>query len=165
MADADNNEQYLEYRTEGSKTWTLDSGLTVKPYAGMKLRHTTDGGYQEHGGGDFNLKMSSSTETAVDSIVGLKLDYAGKNGWSANAMLEGGPNVSYAKSTRTASLQGAAGQDFNVDDGQQGGGVNSSAVVGVKYSAGDTQFAANAYQWKEDTVSDKGFMLNLKRSF
>ena len=165
VADADNNEQYLEYRTEGSKTWTLDSGLTVKPYAGMKLRHTTDGGYQEHGGGDFNLKMSSSTETAVDSIVGLKLDYAGKNGWSANAMLEGGPNVSYAKSTRTASLQGAAGQDFNVDDGQQGGGVNSSAVVGVKYSAGDTQFAANAYQWKEDTVSDKGFMLNLKRSF
>ncbi|HCW3113018.1 TPA: hypothetical protein OXC75_000798 [Citrobacter amalonaticus] len=165
VADADNNEQYLEYRTEGSKTWTLDSGLTVKPYAGMKLRHTTDGGYQEHGGGDFNLKMSSSTETAVDSIVGLKLDYAGKNGWSANAMLEGGPNVSYAKSARTASLQGAAGQDFNVDDGQQGGGVNSSAVVGVKYSAGDTQFAANAYQWKEDTVSDKGFMLNLKRSF
>ncbi len=50
--------------------------------------------------------MNSGSETAVDSIVGLKLDYAGKGGWSANATLEGGPNLSYSKSQRTASLQG-----------------------------------------------------------
>lgn len=47
--------------------------------------------------------MNSGSETAVDSIVGLKLDYAGKDGWSASATLEGGPNLSYAKSQRTAS--------------------------------------------------------------
>ncbi len=29
--------------------------------------------------------MNSGNETAVDSIVGLKLDYAGKDGWSATA--------------------------------------------------------------------------------
>ncbi|VEB53031.1 surface-exposed virulence protein BigA [Salmonella enterica subsp. enterica] len=38
-----------------------------------------------------NLSMNSGNETAVDSIVGLKLDYAGKDGWSATATLEGGP--------------------------------------------------------------------------
>lgn len=51
--------------------------------------------------------MNSGSETAVDSIVGLKLDYAGKDGWSANATLEGGPNLSYVKSQRTASVSGA----------------------------------------------------------
>lgn len=44
----------------------------------MKLRHSLEGGYQERNAGDFNLSMNSGSETAVDSIVGLKLDYAGK---------------------------------------------------------------------------------------
>lgn len=52
--------------------------------------------------------MNSGSETAVDSIVGLKLDYAGKDGWSASATLEGGPNLSYAKSQRMASPQAQA---------------------------------------------------------
>ncbi|QED64160.1 autotransporter outer membrane beta-barrel domain-containing protein [Escherichia coli] len=77
--------------------------MKVTPYAGVKLRHTLEGGYQERNAGDFNLNMNSGSETAVDSIVGLKLDYAGKDGWSASATLEGGPNLSYAKSQRTAS--------------------------------------------------------------
>lgn len=50
----------------------------MTPYAGVKLRHTLEGGYQERNAGDFNLSMNSGSETAVDSIVGLKLDYAGK---------------------------------------------------------------------------------------
>ncbi len=40
---------------------------------GVKLRHTLEGGYQERNAGDFNLNMNSGSETAVDSIVGLKL--------------------------------------------------------------------------------------------
>ena len=101
--------------------------------------------------------MNSGSETAVDSIVGLKLDYAGKDGWSASATLEGGPNLSYAKSQRTASL--------NVDDGQKGGGINSLTSVGVKYSSKESSLNLDAYNWKEDGISDKGVMLNFKKTF
>ncbi|EBF9480606.1 autotransporter domain-containing protein, partial [Salmonella enterica subsp. enterica] len=166
VADSDVRQQYLEFRSEGAKTFTLMSDtLKVTPYAGVKFRHTMEGGYKERSAGDFNLSMNSGNETAVDSIVGLKLDYAGKDGWSATATLEGGPNLSYSKSQRTASLQGAAGQSFGMDDGQKGGGVNGLATIGVKYSSNDTALHLDAYQWKEDGISDKGFMLNVKKTF
>ncbi len=84
-ADTDVKQQYLEFRSEGAKTFEPSEGLKVTPYAGVKLRHTLEGGYQERNAGDFNLNMNSGSETAVDSIVGLKLDYAGKDGWSASA--------------------------------------------------------------------------------
>ncbi|EEH9253009.1 autotransporter adhesin BigA, partial [Salmonella enterica] len=163
IADSDMRQQYLEFRSEGAKTFTMMSDtLKVTPYAGVKFRHTMEDGYKERNAGDFNLSMNSGSETAVDSIVGMKLDYAGKDGWSATATLEGGPNLSYSKSQRTASLQGAAGQSFGVDDGQKGGGINGLATIGVKYSSNDTALHLDAYQWKEDGISDKGFMLNVK---
>ncbi|ESH51485.1 surface-exposed virulence protein [Salmonella enterica subsp. enterica serovar Choleraesuis str. 0006] len=166
IADSDMRQQYLEFRSEGAKTFTMmGNALKVTPYAGVKFRHTMEDGYKERSAGDFNLSMNSGNETAVDSIVGLKLDYAGKDGWSATATLEGGPNLSYSKSQRTASLQGAAGQSFGVDDGQKGGGVNGLATIGVKYSSNDTALHLDAYQWKEDGISDKGFMLNVKKTF
>ncbi|HFT8987161.1 TPA: autotransporter domain-containing protein, partial [Escherichia coli] len=164
-ADTDVKQQYLEFRSEGAKTFEPSEGLKVTPYAGVKLRHTLEGGYKERNAGDFNLNMNSGSETAVDSIVGLKLDYAGKDGWSANATLEGGPNLSYAKSQRTASLAGAGSQHFNVDDGQKGGGINSLARVGVKYSSKESSLNLDAYNWKEDGISDKGVMLNFKKTF
>ncbi|EAA6845545.1 autotransporter adhesin BigA [Salmonella enterica subsp. enterica serovar Stanleyville] len=166
IADSDARQQYMEFRSEGAKTFSLmDDALKITPYAGVKFRHTMEDGYKERSARDFNLSMNSGNETAVDSIVGLKLDYAGKDGWSATATLEGGPNLSYSKSQRTASLQGAAGQSFGVDDGQKGGGVNGLATIGVKYSSNDTALHLDAYQWKEDGISDKGFMLNVKKTF
>ncbi|GDE59311.1 autotransporter [Escherichia coli] len=164
-ADTDVKQQYLEFRSEGAKTFEPSEGLKVTPYAGVKLRHTLEGGYQERNAGDFNLNMNSGSETAVDSIVGLKLDYAGKDGWSASATLEGGPNLSYAKSQRTASLAGAGSQHFNIDDGQKGGGINSLASVGVKYSSKESSLNLDAYNWKEEGISDKGVMLNFKKTF
>ena len=164
-ADTNVKQQYLEFRSEGAKTFEPREGLKITPYAGLKLRHTLEGGYQERNAGDFNLSMNSGSETAMDSIVGLKLDYAGKDGWSANATLEGGPNLSYAKSQRTASLAGAGSQHFNVDDGQKGGSINSLASVGVKYSSKESSLNLDAYHWKEDGVSDKGVMLNFKKTF
>ncbi|ELE9878962.1 autotransporter domain-containing protein, partial [Salmonella enterica] len=164
-ADASVKQQYLEFRSEGAKTFELGETVKVTPYAGVKLRHTLEDGYQERNAGDFNLNMNSGSETAVDSIVGLKLDYAGKNGWSANATLEGGPNLSYVKSQRSATISGAGDQRFNVDDGQKGGGVNSLMTVGVKYSSKESALHLDAYQWKEDGISDKGFMLNFKKRF
>ena len=164
-ADTNVKQQYLEFRSEGAKTFEPREGLKITPYAGVKLRHTLEGGYQERNAGDFNLNMNSGSETAVDSIVGLKLDYAGKEGWSANATLEGGPNLSYARSQRTASLAGAGSQHFNVDDGQKGGGINSLASVGVKYSSKESSLNLDAYHWKEDGISDKGVMLNVKKTF
>ncbi|WP_425431505.1 autotransporter domain-containing protein [Escherichia coli] len=164
-ADTDVKQQYLELRSEGAKTFEPREGLKITPYAGVKLRHSLEGGYQERNAGDFNLSMNSGSETAVDSIVGLKLDYAGKGGWSANATLEGGPNLSYSKSQRTASLAGAGSQHFNVDDGQKGGGINSLASVGVKYSSKESSLNLDAYHWKEDGISDKGVMLNFKKTF
>ncbi|HEM7957588.1 TPA: hypothetical protein U2L63_002364, partial [Citrobacter braakii] len=165
QALADSRQQYLELRTEGRKTFAVSEGLDVVPYAGLKLRHTMEDGYQERGAGDFNLNMNSSTETAVDSVVGMKLSYAGKDGWAATATLEGGPNLSYVSTGKKASLQGAAGQSFNVDDGQKGGSINSMAQVGVKYNAGNTSAGLDAFHWKEDNISDKGFMLNIKHNF
>ncbi|STB68063.1 outer membrane autotransporter [Citrobacter freundii] len=165
QALADSRQQYLELRTEGRKTFAVSEGLDVVPYAGLKLRHTLEYGYQERGAGDFNLNMNSSTETAVDSVVGMKLSYAGKDGWAATATLEGGPNLSYVSTGKKASLQGAAGQSFNVDDGQKGGSINSMAQVGVKYNAGNTSAGLDAFHWKEDSISDKGFMLNVKHNF
>ena len=165
VADSDARQQYLEFRSEGAKTFTLSEGMTVTPYAGVKFRHTLEDGYRERSAGDFNLTMNAGSETAVDSVAGLKLDYAGKNGWSANMTLEGGPNLSYSKSQRTALLQGAAGQQFSLDDGQKGGGVNGLATVGVKFSSNDSALHLDAYQWKEDGISDRGFMLNLKKAF
>ncbi|EET9983108.1 TPA: EntS/YbdA MFS transporter [Escherichia coli] len=164
-ADANVEQQYLEFRSEGAKTFELREGLNVTPYAGVKLRHTLEGGYQERNAGDFNLSMNSGSETAVDSIVGLKLDYAGKEGWSANATLEGGPNLSYVKSQRTASVSGAGSQRFNIDDGQSGGGFNSLATMGVKYSSQESALQVDAFHWKEDGISDKGVMLNFKKTF
>ncbi|WP_423061354.1 autotransporter adhesin BigA [Citrobacter portucalensis] len=166
VADSDVRQQYLEFRSEGAKTFTLmNDTLKVTPYAGVKFRHTLEGGYKERSAGDFNLSMNAGSETAVDSIVGMKFDYTGENGWSASATLEGGPNLSYAKSQRTASLQGAAGQSFSVDDDQKGGGVNGLATVGVKYSTKDASLNLDAYQWKEDNISDKGFMLSFRKTF
>uniref|UniRef100_UPI0012FFDB6A autotransporter outer membrane beta-barrel domain-containing protein n=2 Tax=Escherichia coli TaxID=562 RepID=UPI0012FFDB6A len=164
-ADANVKQQYLEFRSEGAKTFELREGLNVTPYAGVKLRHTLEGGYQERNAGDFNLSMNSGSETAVDSIVGLKLDYAGKEGWSANATLEGGPNLSYVKSQRTASVSGAGSQRFNIDNGQNGGGFNSLATMGVKYSSQESALQLDAFHWKEDGISDKGVMLNFKKTF
>lgn len=164
-ADTDVKQQYLEFRSEGAKTFTLSEGLKITPYAGVKLRHTLEDGYQERNAGDFNLNMNNGSETAVDSIVGMKLDYAGKNGWSASMTLEGGPNLSYAKSQRSATLAGAGSQRFDVDDGQKGGGINSLASVGVKYNVQDSAMHLDAYQWKEDGISDKGFMLSFKQAF
>ncbi|MEE7159552.1 EntS/YbdA MFS transporter [Escherichia coli O156:H5] len=164
-ADANVEQQYLEFRSEGAKTFELREGLNVTPYAGVKLRHTLEGGYQEGNAGDFNLSMNSGSETAVDSIVGLKLDYAGKEGWSANATLEGGPNLSYVKSQRTASVSGAGSQRFNIDDGESGGGFNSLATMGVKYSSQESALQVDAFHWKEDGISDKGVMLNFKKTF
>ncbi len=116
------------------KTFELREGLNVTPYAGVKLRHTLENGYQERNAGDFNLSMNSGSETAVDSIVGLKLDYAGKEGWSANATLEGGPNLSYVKvnvlrvfRAREASVSTLTMVRVAV--------VSTTATMGVKYSS------------------------------
>ena len=164
-ARSDAKIQYMELRSEARKNITLSEGFDVAPYAGVKLRHTLEDGYKESDAGDFNLNMSSSTETAVDSVIGLKLSYAGREGWAATATLEGGPNLSYAKNGKTASLQGAAGQNFSVEDGQKGGGINSMVQIGVKYSAGNTSAGLEAFHWREDGIGDKGMMLNFKQSF
>ncbi len=87
----------------------------------------------------------------------------GKEGWSANATLEGGPNLSYVKSQRTASISGAGSQRFNIDDGQSGGGT-AAATMGVKYSSREC-IAVRCLPLEEDGISDKGVMLNFKKTF
>ncbi|KDU08504.1 putative entS/YbdA MFS transporter [Escherichia coli 3-105-05_S3_C3] len=41
-ADTDVKQQYLEFRSEGAKTFEPSEGLKVTPYAGVKLRHTLE---------------------------------------------------------------------------------------------------------------------------
>lgn len=97
----------------------------MTPYAGVKLRHTLEGGYQERNAGDFNLSMNSGSETAVDSIVGLKLDYAGERRLECERHAGRWAESELCESQRTASISGAGSQRFNIDDGQSGGGFNS----------------------------------------
>lgn len=165
VASADSRQQYLELRSTGEKTYTVQEGLTVTPFAGLKMRYTTGSGYREHGAGDVNLTMGRGSEVAVDSVIGMTLGYAGKNGWAVKASLEGGPNLSYNENRRTASLQGMNGQTFTVEDGQQGGGLNGLAQAGVSYTRENTQLGIDAYSWREDGISDRGLMLNFKRMF
>ncbi|WP_137465163.1 hypothetical protein, partial [Escherichia coli] len=60
--------------------------------------------------GDFNLSMNSGSETAVDSLVGLKLDHAGKDGRSANATPEGGPKPGTGENPANGTGWGGGGR-------------------------------------------------------
>ncbi len=51
-----------------------------------------------------------------------------------------------------------------MDDVKKGGRVNGLATIGVQYSSNDTALHLHAYQWKEDGISEKGFMLNVKKT-
>lgn len=164
-ADSDNSQQYVEWRSQFSKGFTVAEGLSLTPGAGLKLRHTSNDSYSERGAGDFNLTMDASEETAVDALLGVKMKYTGADGWAVNALLEGGPNISYDQSAQTASLQGAGNSQFRVDSEQKGGGVNGVASLGVSYSGDVSHLSFDAYQWKEDGISDKGILLNYKYKF
>lgn len=165
VASASSEQHNLEFRSQAGKEFEIDEGVKLTPYAGMKIRHILNEGYDEKGAVDFNLRLSSGSETAVDSLAGLKLEYTGKNGWGASTSLEAGPNMAYTSKRRTASLAGAAGKRFNLRDSNEGGGMNGLAQAGVKYSSENVSFGADAYQWKEGGVSDQGFKLNLTRNF
>ncbi|MBE4990559.1 autotransporter adhesin BigA, partial [Enterobacter cloacae complex sp. P6RS] len=165
VAKSSGRQQHLSFRSEGVKDMSLNDSLTVSPFAGMKMRHHITEGYSERGAGDFNLTTNSYNETSVDAVAGLRLNYAGENGWGAQATLEGGPNLGFSQSARKASLQGMKGQQFRVDDGKRGGGVNSQLSAGVNYQTRNLSFGAQAYQWKEDGASDNGFSLSVSRSF
>ncbi|WP_226574462.1 autotransporter outer membrane beta-barrel domain-containing protein, partial [Mangrovibacter yixingensis] len=164
-ARSDVHIQQLALRSEGAKTLNLGDSLSVKPFAGVAVRHQMTGGMQERGAGDFNLSMSRYTETAVDAVTGLRLNWAGESGWGAHAHLEAGPNLAFSRQGRTASLAGASGQQFRVEDGKRGGGVNSQATAGTNYRQGNLDIGANAFHWREDGAQDKGFLLNLTRYF
>jgi putative surface-exposed virulence protein len=163
--EAGQRQHALSFRSEAAKPFNLSESVTLTPFAGLALRHVIEEEYQERGAGDFNLNMGAGAETAVDAIAGLKLVYAGQNGWRATALLEGGPNLSYHQRQRSASLAGAAGQTFRVDDGQQGGGINGLAQVGLAYQSNDATLGLDAYRWKEDSLTDTGFMLSVTRTF
>ncbi|WP_159567488.1 autotransporter domain-containing protein [Budvicia diplopodorum] len=165
VAESDNQQQYLEWRSQFSKGFTLENGINLTPTAGFKLRQTNDAGYSERGAGDFNLQMDTRKETAVDAVVGLNLTYVGDNGWMMNALLEGGPNLSYKQSTQTASLQGAGEDRFAVASNEKGGDINSMAKVGLSYSQGASKLAIDAYNWKEDGITDKGMLMKYNYSF
>ncbi|PWV97918.1 autotransporter outer membrane beta-barrel domain-containing protein, partial [Mangrovibacter plantisponsor] len=164
-ARSDVHIQQLALRSEGAKTLAIGDNLRVKPFAGVALRHQMTGGMQERGAGDFNLSMSRYTETAVDAVTGLQLNWSGDRGWGAQAVLEAGPNLAFSRQGRTASLAGASGQQFRVEDGKRGGGVNSQATAGAHYRQGSLDIGANAFHWREDGAQDKGFLLNLTHHF
>nr|WP_250999444.1 Ig-like domain-containing protein [Escherichia coli] len=76
-----------------------------------------------------------------------------------------GQTVSVMAGNGATTLAGAGSQHFNIDDGQKGGGINSLASVGVKYSSKESSLNLDAYNWKEEGISDKGVMLNFKKTF
>ncbi|MCK7310529.1 autotransporter outer membrane beta-barrel domain-containing protein [Enterobacter quasiroggenkampii] len=165
VAKSKGRQQHLSFRSEGVKDLVVNESLTVSPFAGMKLRHHITDGYSERGAGEFNLTTNSYSETSADAVGGMRISYAGVDGWGAQATLEAGPNLGFSQSARKASLQGMQGQQFRIDDGKRGGGVNSQLSAGVNYHKDNLAFGAQAYQWKEDGASDNGFTLSVSRSF
>ena len=164
-ASSDNSQQYMEWRSQFSRGFDVAEGLNLTPSVGMKLRHTNNDAYSERGAGDFNLNMDSSNETAVDAVIGVQMKYAASNGWAMNALLEGGPNLSYTQSAQKASLQGANNASFTMNDDQQGGGFNGVAKMGLSYGGKAGKLAFDAYQWKEDDIVDKGLSLGYQYNF
>jgi len=164
-ASSDNSQQYMEWRSQFSRGFDVAEGLKLTPSVGMKLRHTNNDAYSERGAGDFNLNMDSSNETAVDAVIGVQMKYAASNGWAMNALLEGGPNLSYTQSAQKASLQGANNASFTMNDDQQGGGFNGVAKMGLSYGGKAGKLAFDAYQWKEDDIVDKGLSLGYQYNF
>jgi putative surface-exposed virulence protein len=164
-ASSDNSQQYMEWRSQFSRGFDVAEGLNLTPSVGMKLRHTNNDACSERGAGDFNLNMDSSNETAVDAVIGVQMKYAASNGWAMNALLEGGPNLSYTQSAQKASLQGANNASFTMNDDQQGGGFNGVAKMGLSYGGKAGKLAFDAYQWKEDDIVDKGLSLGYQYNF
>ncbi len=92
---------------QGAKTFEPREGLKITPYAGvncvtrwkaairsaMPETLTWHEQRQRNGGGQHRR-----AETGLP----------GKGGWSANATLEGGPNLSYARASARQALQGQA---------------------------------------------------------
>lgn len=110
IVDFDVCQQYMEFCSEGVKIFFLmDDVLKVMLYVGVKFCYIMEDGYKECNVGDFNLLMNFGSEIVVDFIVGMKLDYVGKDGWSVIVILEGGLNLSYSKSQCIVLLQGVVG--------------------------------------------------------
>ena len=164
-AESENNQQYMELRSQFSKGFALSDELNITPLAGLKLRHTSNSGVSERGAGDFNLQLDSQNETAVDALAGVTLKYTGKNGLAFNALLEGGPNLSYEQSNQFGTVSGAGNNRFQVDNGQKGGGMNNTAQIGFSYGGEQSKLAFDAYHWKEDGITDKGMRLNYQYKF
>lgn len=157
---SDTRQHYLEFKTEGRKEVQLSENVTLSP-----SRHTVNESMREHGAGDFNLKLGQSTKTATDAVAGISMSYSGNNGLKLSARIEGGPNISFLKSDRKGTLQGAEGVAFSTDDGQRGGGINGLADVGVNYTTANSNLSFNTYYWQEDGLRDKGLMLNYNYRF
>ncbi|HBD2921588.1 TPA: autotransporter domain-containing protein, partial [Escherichia coli] len=162
---SDTRQHYLEFKTEGRKEVQLSENVTLSPSVGVKFRHTVNESMREHGAGDFNLKLGQSTKTATDAVAGISMSYSGNNGLKLSAKLEGGPNISFLKSDRKGTLQGAEGAAFSTDDGQRGGGINGLADAGVNYTTANSNLSFNTYYWQEDGLRDKGLMLNYNYRF
>ncbi|WP_168195785.1 autotransporter outer membrane beta-barrel domain-containing protein [Nissabacter sp. SGAir0207] len=152
--------QSLEFRSDAGKTFTLPHDLTLTPYAGVRVRHTLEGGYQEQGA--YRLNMDAVSESAVDAVAGLRLEAGDLHGWRVSALLEGGPNLGYHQSQRTASL---AGHRFTLEEEQTGGGLNSLMQLGAHYQHGPATVGLDAWRWQEESIRDKGLSLTVKYSF
>ncbi|WP_168195786.1 autotransporter outer membrane beta-barrel domain-containing protein [Nissabacter sp. SGAir0207] len=159
-AQHDQRWQSLEFRSDAGKTFTLPGELTLTPYAGVRVRHTLEGGYQEQGA--YRLNMDAVSESAVDAVAGLRLEAGDLHGWRISALLEGGPNLGYHQSQRTASL---AGHRFTLEEEQEGGGLNSLMQLGAHYQHGPATVGLDAWRWQEESIRDKGLSLTVKYQF
>lgn len=103
--------------------------------------------------------MDAVSESAVDAVAGLRLEAGDLYGWRVSALLEGGPNLGYHQSQRTASL---ASHRFTLEEEQTGGGLNSLMQLGAHYQHGPATVGLDAWRWQEENIRDKGLSLTVK---
>lgn len=164
-AESSNKQTYYELKSTAGKTFALSDDLTVQPLVGLKMRYTHNDAINEYGADDWNLNINAGKESAIDAVIGAAFRFNMESGLKITGSVEGGPNLSYKQTARSASLKGAQGARFSLNNHEQGGTINGIAQIGLAYETDNSSFNLDSYHWQEDGIKDKGFMMNYRYEF
>lgn len=107
----------------------------------------------------------SPSQWAVEHAVPLMIGNNTVNTVTGNiSVSEGGKGAVVKGNNTSTAVDGHTVISGEEPAGLVVNGFSGQAVAGVNCQQ-DTTMGLNAYQWKEDSASDKGFMLNVSRSF
>ncbi|RAS16037.1 hypothetical protein DFO50_105194 [Microvirgula sp. AG722] len=150
-----------------ARPWVSASGWALTPLAGLKLHHSRDAALNERDGGIAALKIAARRETALEGVVGLRLDHDGRQsgrGWLAGFEVKGRPTLYRRAGTRDAQFTAAPGQRFALEEGPRGR-FSYDSRLSLSHHGRGTRFTLGAYLSRDDGLPDRGVMANWLRQF